>query len=148
MVQVGVECGVELIQRLVTAVGAGEFGAGVLGGRGVQQRPRRRVKHVRGSQQAWGVTLEYPAGIPGHPGEQWDRRPLTLKHLGGLQDTRAQAGIAGRHATRASNTTSSKTWGKNGDPNRVIRRPATTSCPDWSRRHPPAPNMTLPDPHR
>ena len=67
MVQVGVECGIELIDRLVTAVGAGEFTAGVLGSRGVQKRPRRRLKHVRGSQQCLGITLEYPAGVPGHP---------------------------------------------------------------------------------
>ena len=95
MAQVGVECGIELIQRLVRVVGAGEFSAGVLGSRGVKKRPRRRVKHVRGSQQCLGITFEYPAGIPGHPGEQRDRRPLTLEQVRGLQDTRAQPGIAG-----------------------------------------------------
>ena len=95
MVQVGVECGIQLIERLVTAVGAGELAAGVLGSRGVKKRPRRRVKQLRGSHQCWGVTFEYPAGIPGHPGEQRDRRPLTLEQVGGLQDTVAQAGIAG-----------------------------------------------------
>jgi len=47
-----------LIDRLPTAVGAGEFSAGVLGGRGVQQRPRRRVQHVGGSQQCLGITFE------------------------------------------------------------------------------------------
>ena len=41
MVQVGVECGIELIQCLVTAVRACEFNAGVLGSRGVKKRPRR-----------------------------------------------------------------------------------------------------------
>ena len=35
MLQVGVECGVELMDRLVRVVGAGEFTAGVLGSRGV-----------------------------------------------------------------------------------------------------------------
>ena len=95
MVQVGVECGIELIDRLVSLVGAREFSAGVLGSCGVKKRPRRRVKHVRGSQQCLGITFEYPAGISGHPGEQRDRRPLTLEQVGGLQDTCAQAGIAG-----------------------------------------------------
>ena len=35
VVQVGVECGVQLIDRLVRVVGACEFAAGVLGSRGV-----------------------------------------------------------------------------------------------------------------
>jgi hypothetical protein len=39
-----------------------------------------------------GVMFEYAAGISGHPGEQWDRRPLPLEQLGGLQHTFAQAG--------------------------------------------------------
>ena len=41
VVQVGVECGIELIQRPVSLVGACEFIAGVLGSRGVKKRPRR-----------------------------------------------------------------------------------------------------------
>ena len=53
VVHVGVECGIELIQRLVRAIGVGELAAGVLGSRGVQKRPRRRLKHVCGSQQCW-----------------------------------------------------------------------------------------------
>ena len=44
VVQVGVECGIELIGRLVAPVGAGEFSAGVLGSCGVKKRPRRRLK--------------------------------------------------------------------------------------------------------
>ena len=57
---VGVECGIELIERLVRVIGAGELAAGVLGSCGVQKRPRRQVKHVRGSDQCLGVTFEYP----------------------------------------------------------------------------------------
>ena len=96
MAQVGVERGIELIDRLPTTVGVGEFSAGVLGSRGVQQRPRRRLKHLRGTQQCLGITFEYPADMPGHPGEQRDRRPLTLEQLRGLQDTCAQPGVTGR----------------------------------------------------
>ena len=47
VVQAGVECGIQLIQRPVTPVGVCEFSAGVLGGCSVKKRPRRRVKHVR-----------------------------------------------------------------------------------------------------
>ena len=44
---------------------------------------------------AWASRSSIPARIPGHPGEQWDRRPLTLEQVRGLQDTGAQAGITG-----------------------------------------------------
>jgi hypothetical protein len=69
--------------------------AGVLGSRGEKKRPRRRLKHLRGSHQSLGITLEDPAGIPGHPREQRDRRPLPPEQVSGLQDTYAQAGITG-----------------------------------------------------
>jgi DNA-binding NarL/FixJ family response regulator len=39
------------------------------------------VKQLRGSQQCLGIMFDYPAGIPGHPGEQRDRRPLTVVNL-------------------------------------------------------------------
>ena len=40
VVHVGVECGIEQIECLVTAVGVCEFTAGVLGSRGGKKRPR------------------------------------------------------------------------------------------------------------
>src|SRR6516225_5675736 len=95
MPHVGVESGVELINRLVTTTTACEFTARILGGYGVKNRPRQRAKHVRGRHQRLGVTLEYSAGIPGDPGEHWDRWPLTLEQVNRLQDARTQAGIAG-----------------------------------------------------
>ena len=95
MVQVGVECGIELIDRLTTPVGAREFTAGVLGSRGVQKRPRRLLKHVSSSQQCLGITLEYAAGVLSYSREQRDRRPLPFEHFGSLQDTCAQAGVTG-----------------------------------------------------
>ena len=39
------------------------------------------MKQLRGSQQCPGIMFDYPAGIPGHPGEQRDRRPLTVVNL-------------------------------------------------------------------
>ncbi len=62
MAHVGVECGIELIERGFN-VYVCEFSAGVLGGRGVQKRPRRRLQHVGGSQQCLGITFEYAAGV-------------------------------------------------------------------------------------
>ena len=66
---VGVEGGIELMHRLIRVIGAREFTAGVLGSCGVQKRPRRGVKQLRGRQQRLGIMFEYPAGTPGDPGE-------------------------------------------------------------------------------
>ena len=53
------------------------------------------LQATRGSHQCCGITVEDPAGIFGDPREQWKRWPLALQYVGGLQDARAQAGIAG-----------------------------------------------------
>src|SRR5215472_10744318 len=95
MLHVGVESRVELINRLVATTTAGKFTACVLGRYGVENWPRQRAKHVRGSHQRLGVTFEYSAGIAGDPGEHWDRRPLTLEQVNRLNDARAQASIGG-----------------------------------------------------
>ena len=81
-----------------------EFSAGVLRSRGVKQWPLRRMQHVRGSDQCRGVTLEDPAGMPGHPPEQENRWLFALKQLGGLQDPRAQTRITGGRGNPRSYT--------------------------------------------
>ena len=145
---VGVECGIQLINRLVRVVGAREFSAGVLGSRGVKKRPRRRVKHVRGSHQCLGITFEYPAGIPGHPGEQRDRR-LAHARAGRWPAGHARASRHRRpaDATRAPKITRSKTWGQIGDSNSVMSPPASASRHGRRRAAtPPAPaHAPLPD---
>jgi len=46
---VGIECRIEVLQRLVTAIGQEELAASVFRRRGVEQRPRRRPEQVGGS---------------------------------------------------------------------------------------------------
>ena len=77
--RVGIECRIELVNRLIRPIGEDELAASVFRRRGVEQRPRRRRKLVRGGHQCPGIAFEYPADISDNRCEQRDRRLVMLQ---------------------------------------------------------------------
>jgi len=64
---VGIEGGIQLINRLLTPVDAGKFSAGVLGGGGVKKRPRRRVSSSVAATSAWASRSSIPRAYTATP---------------------------------------------------------------------------------